>query len=78
MIFTGASHHHRITAILIVAFLAVMVNVSVIPTPAHAVTAEEQLSDPVLEDRARDLFLQPCRYTRAIVLTETSPATRWQ
>lgn len=58
MIFTGASHHHRITAILIVAFLAVMVNVSLIPTPAHAVTAEEQLSDPVLEDRARDLFLQ--------------------
>ena len=58
MIFRGASHHHRITTILIGAFLAVMVNVSVIPTPAHAVTAEEQLSDPVLEDRARDLFLQ--------------------
>ena len=58
MIFRGASRHHRITSILIGAFLAVMVNLSVIPTPAHSVTAEEQLSDPVLEDRARDLFLQ--------------------
>jgi len=45
-------------AVLISAFFAVMINAPAVFTSAHAVTAEEQLADPVLEDRARALFLQ--------------------
>ena len=45
-------------AVLISAFFAVMINTPTFFTSAHAVTAEEQLADPVLEDRARALFLQ--------------------
>ena len=58
MMATGLWRTHILIGLVLLNMAIGLVFISVTTTPAHAITAEEMLANPVLEERARNLSKQ--------------------
>ena len=58
MMATGLWRTHILIGLALLNMLIGLVFISATNTPAHAITAEEMLANPVLEERARNLSKQ--------------------
>ena len=58
MMATGLRRTHILIGLVVLNMAIGLVFISVTTTPAHAITAEEMLANPVLEERARNLSKQ--------------------
>ena len=58
MMATGLRRTHILIGLVLLNMAIGLVFISVTTTPAHAITAEEMLANPVLEERARNLSKQ--------------------
>ena len=58
MMATGLRRTHILIGLVLLNMAIGIVFISVTTTPAHAITAEEMLANPVLEERARNLSKQ--------------------
>ena len=58
MMATGLRRTHILIGLVLLNLAIGLVFISVTTTPAHAITAEEMLANPVLEERARNLSKQ--------------------